>query len=154
MPEPEKPGQGGEEPLAWQGSHVLSFPTARPSVAGETGGAGQPAAESEDCPLPEPAAGRHLGRGSASSPNLPPLWKRGRKRCAEKIASPSILRLSVKSSTKPASEKARDAKCPTLGCFQRNSLLPRPFYPRKISFRPRFPLLLPFYLAIIFTFSN
>lgn len=152
MPEPEKPGQGGEEPLAWQGSHVLSFPMARPSIAGETGGAGQPAAESENFPLPEPAAGCHLGRGSASSPNLPSLWKRGGKLCAEKIASPSILRLSVKNSTKPAFEKGREEKCQTLGCFQRNSLLLRPFYPRKISFRPRFLLLLSFYLVITFTF--
>lgn len=143
---------GWREPLAWPGSHVLSFPMARPSIAGETGGARQPAAGSENFPLPEPAAGCHLGRGSASSPNLPSLWKRGRKLCAEKIASPSIPRLSAKNSTKPAFGKGRDEKCHALGCFQRNSLLLRPFYPRKISFRPRFPLLLPFYLVRIFTF--
>lgn len=30
VPEPGKPGQGGEEPLAWQGSRILSFLMARP----------------------------------------------------------------------------------------------------------------------------
>lgn len=152
VPEPEQPGQGGEELLAWQGSHILSFPTAGPGIAGETGGARQPAAESENFPLPEPAAGCHLGRGSASFPNLPSLWKRGGKLCAEKIASPSILRLSVKNPTKPAFEKGKDEKCYTLGCFQRNLLLLGPLHPRKISIRPRFPLVLSFYLVITFAF--
>lgn len=109
-------------------------------IAGETGGAGQPAAESENFPLPEPAAGCHLGRGSASSPNLPSLWKRGRKLCAEKIASPSIPRLSVKNPTKPAFEKGRDEKYRALGCFQRNLLLWGPLHPRKILIHPQFPL--------------
>lgn len=77
----ERPGQGGEELLAWPGSHVLSFPMARPGIAGETGGARQPAAQSENFPLPEPAAGCRLGRAGASFPNLPSLWKRGRKLC-------------------------------------------------------------------------
>lgn len=88
VPEPEQPGQGGDALLAWPGSHTLSFPMARPALLGKREGAGQPAAESENFPLPEPAAGCHLGRGSASFPNLPSLWKRGRKLCAEKIASP------------------------------------------------------------------
>lgn len=48
---------------------------------------------------------------------------KGGENCAEKIASPSILRLSVKNPTKPAFAKGRDGKCYSLGCFQRNLLL-------------------------------
>lgn len=130
-------------------SHSL-LSNGQAGIAGEMGGAGQPAAESENFPLPEPAAGCHLGRGSASSPNLPSLWKRGRKLCAEEIASPSIPRLSVKNPASPAFEKGRDKKCHTLGCFQRNLLLWEPLQPRKISI----PLVLSFYFVITFTFKN
>lgn len=121
---------------------------ARPSIAGETGGAGQPAAESEKFPLPEPAAGCHLGRGSASFPNLPSLWKRRRKLCAEKIASPSILRLSLKNPTKPAFEKGRNEKwaltkgiCFSWGLYvqEKSLFLPSPIF---------FFLVLSFYVVI------
>ena len=105
VPAPEKPGQGGEE--RWHGRPLTFSPFQWPRIAGETGGDGQPAAESENFLLPEPAAGCHLGRGSASFPNLPSLWKTGRKLCAGEIASPSILRLSVKNPTKPAFEKKK-----------------------------------------------
>lgn len=151
MPEPEKPGQGGEELLAWQGSHILSFPMARPALLGRPEGPGsQQPRESENFTLPEPAAGCHLGRGSASSPNLPSFWKRGRKLCAEEIASPSIPRLSVKNPARPAFGKGRDKKCHTLGCFQRNLLLWGPLQPRKISI----PLVLSFYFMTTFAFKN
>lgn len=138
----------------WHGRPLTFSPLQwpRPGIAGETGGARQPAAQSENFPLPEPAAGCHLGRGSASFPNLPSLWKRGRKLCAEKIASPSILRLSVKNPTKPAFEKGRNGKCLSLGHFQRNLLLLGPLRPIKISIRPPCPLVLLFYLAITLTF--
>lgn len=77
VPEPEQPGQGGEELLLpGPGSHILSFPMAPAGIAGETGGAGPPAAESENFLLPEPAAGCHLGRGSASSQICLPFGKR------------------------------------------------------------------------------
>lgn len=82
-----------------------------------------------------------------------PFGKRG-ENCAAEIASPSILRLSVKNPTKPAFEKRRDEKCHVLGCFQRNLLLLGPLHPRKISICPRFPLVLSFYLVITFTFKN
>lgn len=73
----------------WHGLALTLSPFQWPGLlCGEAGGAGQPAAGSGNFPLPEPAAGCHLGRGSASFPNLPSLWKRGGKLCAEKIASP------------------------------------------------------------------
>lgn len=93
--EPESLGQGGQELLAWPSSHVLAFPMARPGMLGRREGPGSQQPRVRISPLPEPAAGCHLGRGSASFPNLPSLWKRGRKLCAEKIASPSILRLKT-----------------------------------------------------------
>lgn len=99
------------ERSCWHGQALTFSPFQWPGPAslGRQEGPGSQEPRVRISPLPEPAAGCHLGRGSASFPNLPSLWKRGRELCAEKIASPSILRLSVKNPTKPAfAIKGRD----------------------------------------------
>lgn len=82
---PWVPGQGGGERLAGR-ALTCSLSYGQACFAG-AGRAKQPAVESENFPLPEPAAGCHLGRGSASFPNLPSLWRAG-ELCAGEISSP------------------------------------------------------------------
>lgn len=79
-----------------------AFPMTRPALL-RPGGTGQPAAASENVLLPEPAAGCHLGRATASFPNLPSLWRAGNSVLGRYLLL--ILRLSVKNSTQPASER-------------------------------------------------
>jgi hypothetical protein len=93
VPPARRPGaRAGAARSGWWGAagraglSYADFPMARPALPGP-GGAGQPAAESENFLLPEPAAGCHLGRGSASFPNLPSLW-RAEELCAGEISSP------------------------------------------------------------------
>lgn len=151
--EPQEPGQGGEEPLARQRSHILPFPMARPALLGKREGPGsqQPRVRTSRCQSQLLAA---IWAGAVPVSQICLPFGKGGENCAEKIASPSILRLSVKNPTKPAFEKGRDEKYHTLGSFQRNLLLLGLLHLRKVSICPQYPLVLLLYLVIAFTFKN